>query len=195
MYIQKVYISKTADTLQTFQNIQLYGVTAPSTVFAALFFISNYFFKINYNFQILQVTASCIICLQEILAMYCKKLLQRLARFSCTVLQDTIAMFCKTFSHTFFLAQFCKKLLQRFARFSCTVLQNTIAMFCKIFLHRFARYFCNVLQDFLAVLQNTFATFWQEAFKIFYKTLHLTFFSKIFQWFSLLLPLALPTIP
>ena len=127
--------------------------------------------------------------------MYCKKLLQRLARFSCTVLQDTIAMFCKTFSHTFFLAQFCKKLLQRFARFSCTVLQNTIAMFCKIFLHSFARYFCNVLQDFLAVLQNTFATFWQEAFKIFYKTLHLTFFSKIFQWFSLLLPLALPTIP
>ena len=195
MYIQKVYISKTADTLQTFQNIQLYGVTAPSTVFAALFFISNYFFKINYNFQILQVTASCIICLQEILAMYCKKLLQRLARFSCTVLQDTIAMFCKTFSHTFFLAQFCKKLLQRFARFSCTVLQNTIAMICKIFLHSFARYFCNVLQDFLAVLQNTFAIFWQEAFKIFYKTLHLTFFSKIFQWFSLLLPLALPTIP
>ena len=153
------------------------------------------FLKINYNFKILQVTASCIICLQEILAMYCKKLLQRLARFSCTVLQDTIAMFCKTFSHTFFLAQFCKKLLQRFARFSCTVLQNTIAMFCKIFLHSFARYFCNVLQDFLAVLQNTFATFWQEAFKIFYKTLHLTFFSKIFQWFSLLLPLALPTIP
>ena len=135
MYIQKVYISKTADTLQTFQNIQLYGVTAPSTVFAALFFISNYFFK--NKLQLSNFAGNC-------------KLHYMFTRNSCNVLQETIATFSKIFLHSF--ARYYCNVLQDFLShlFSCTVLQEAIATFCKIFLHSFAKYYCNVLQDFLA---------------------------------------------